>query len=112
MHKTLKAETARPPRRTLATQQRRFDWFRDRYNTERPHEALGRRDETTGRIVDHLGRPARREGGNHKGKCYQSADNKVSLSSELFTSSESWASVADKTSIRNIAAVPRERVGW
>src|SRR5256712_5193003 len=41
MHKTLKAETARPPRRTLAAQQRRFDWFRQRYNAERPHEALG-----------------------------------------------------------------------
>ena len=39
MHKTLKAETARPPRRTLAAQQRRFDWFRARYNTERPHES-------------------------------------------------------------------------
>ncbi len=145
MHKTLKAETARPPRRTLAAQQRRFDWFRHRYNTERPHEALGqclpaslyqasarpypptllpvtypghyevrrvsrnggirwgsrwvnvshvlaeldvgfeeiddglwevyfgpvwlgRLHETTFRIVDHLGRAARREGGNHKGK--------------------------------------------
>ena len=43
MHKTLKAETARPPRRTLAAQQRRFDWFRHRYNDERPHEALGQR---------------------------------------------------------------------
>src|SRR5256886_14470754 len=43
MHKTLKAGTARPPRRTLAAQQRRFDWFRHRYNTERPHEALGQR---------------------------------------------------------------------
>lgn len=155
MHKTLKAETARPARRTLAAQQRRFDWFRDRYNTERPHEALGqqlpaslyqpsprpyrtallpitypghyevrrvsrnggvrwghhwvnvshllaeldvgfepiddglwevyfgpiwlgRLHEATCRIVDHLGRNARRRGGNHKGKCYQSADNKVS----------------------------------
>jgi len=155
MHRTLKAETARPPRRSLAAQQRRFDWFRARYNTERPHEALGQRlpaslyqpsprpyrttllpitypghyevrrvsrnggvrwgsrwvnvshllaeldvgfeeiddglwevyfgpvwlgrlHETTGRIVDHLGRAARREGGNHKGRCYQSADNKVS----------------------------------
>ena len=145
MHKTLKAETARPPRRTLAAQQRRFDWFRHRYNDERPHEALGQRlpaslyhgsprpypttllpitypghyevrrvsrnggirwgsrwvnvshvlaeldvgfeeiddglfevyfgpvwlgrlHETTCRIVDHLGRAARREGGNHKGK--------------------------------------------
>jgi transposase InsO family protein len=43
MHKTLKADTARPPRRSLAAQQRRFDWFRARYNTERPHEALGQR---------------------------------------------------------------------
>src|SRR6266516_1181823 len=145
MHKTLKAETARPPRRTLAAQQRRFDWFRHRYNDERPHEALGQRlpaslyhasprpypatllpitypghyevrrvsrnggirwgsrwvngshvlaeldvgfeeiddglwevyfgpvwlgrlHETTCRIVDHLGRAARREGGNHKGE--------------------------------------------
>jgi transposase InsO family protein len=40
MHKTLKAATARPPRRDLAAQQRRFDWFRKRYNQERPHEAL------------------------------------------------------------------------
>ena len=29
---------------------------------------LGRLHETTCRIVDHLGRAARREGGNHKGK--------------------------------------------
>jgi len=40
MHKTLKAETARPPELTLATQQRRFDTFRHRYNDVRPHEAL------------------------------------------------------------------------
>lgn len=41
MHKTLKAATARPPQRDLVAQQRRFDWFRHRYNVERPHEALG-----------------------------------------------------------------------
>ena len=41
MHKTLKAATARPPQGDLATQQRCFDAFRRRYNTERPHEALG-----------------------------------------------------------------------
>src|SRR2546428_4766054 len=35
---------------------------------------LGRLQETTCRIVDHLGRAARREGGNHKGKCCLSAD--------------------------------------
>ena len=40
IHKTLKAETARPPERTLAAQQRRFDTFRHRYNQVRPHEAL------------------------------------------------------------------------
>lgn len=40
MHKTLKAATARPPQAHLAAQQRCFDHFRVRYNTERPHEAL------------------------------------------------------------------------
>jgi hypothetical protein len=145
MHKTLKADTARPPQAHLGSQQRRFDWFRERYNSERPHEALadatpascyapsprpyratlepvvypghferrrvshnggirwrhrwvnvshllaeleiglkeiddglwngyfgpvwlGRFHETVGRIVDQLDRPARRRGGNHKGK--------------------------------------------
>jgi transposase InsO family protein len=41
MHKTLKAETARPPRRSIRAQQCRFDQFRDEYNDVRPHEALG-----------------------------------------------------------------------
>ena len=41
MHKTLKAATARPPQAHLAAQQRAFDRFRQRYNEERPHEALG-----------------------------------------------------------------------
>lgn len=41
MHKTLKAETTRPPAATLARQQVRFDGLRHEYNTERPHEALG-----------------------------------------------------------------------
>ncbi|HKO59001.1 MAG TPA: integrase core domain-containing protein [Thermoanaerobaculia bacterium] len=41
MHRTLKAETARPPERTLDRQQKRFDEFRHTYNHERPHEALG-----------------------------------------------------------------------
>ena len=40
MHRTLKAATARPPEADLQAQQRRFDHFRERYNTERPHEAL------------------------------------------------------------------------
>ncbi|MGH9660949.1 MAG: integrase core domain-containing protein [Bryobacteraceae bacterium] len=145
MHQTLKADTARPPEANLCAQQRRFDWFRHRYNEERPHEALadatpascyapsgrpyratlepldypghferrrvshnggirwlhrwvnvshllaeleigfeeiddglwnvyfgpvwlGRFHEAVGRIVDQLDRPARRRGGNHKGR--------------------------------------------
>ncbi len=41
MHRTLKAETARPPARDLRAQQRAFDAFRRGYNAERPHAALG-----------------------------------------------------------------------
>lgn len=41
MHRTLKAETASPPRANLRAQQRRFNEFRRVYNFERPHEALG-----------------------------------------------------------------------
>jgi putative transposase len=43
MHRTLKAETTRPPRTTFAAQQRCFDSFRREYNQDRPHEALGQR---------------------------------------------------------------------
>jgi transposase InsO family protein len=44
MHRTLKAETTRPPAKNMRGQQRKFDEFRARYNDERPHEALD--DET------------------------------------------------------------------
>jgi transposase InsO family protein len=40
MHRTLKAETLRPPAETLRKQQQRFDRFREEYNHSRPHEAL------------------------------------------------------------------------
>lgn len=40
-HRTLKAETARPPRANMACQQRAFNQFLREYNEERPHEALG-----------------------------------------------------------------------
>ncbi len=43
MHKTLKAGAIRPPRGTLAAQQRAFNTFRALYNDERPHETLGGR---------------------------------------------------------------------
>jgi len=41
MHRTLKAETTRPPRGNLSAQQTRFNQFRMEYNEKRPHEALG-----------------------------------------------------------------------
>ena len=41
MHATLKAETSRPPAATAAEQQARFDRFRNDFNDNRPHEALG-----------------------------------------------------------------------
>jgi transposase InsO family protein len=43
MHRTLKDQTARPPRPSEAAQQRAFDDFSREYNHERPHEALGQR---------------------------------------------------------------------
>ena len=41
MHRTLKAETTRPPAVDLPRQQRAFTTFRREYNDERPHAALG-----------------------------------------------------------------------
>jgi transposase InsO family protein len=40
MHRTLKAETARPPAAHRRAQQEAFDRFRPIYNEQRPHEAL------------------------------------------------------------------------
>ncbi len=43
MHRTLKAQTSRPPADNAEEQQARFDEFRWHYNEERPHEALGQK---------------------------------------------------------------------
>ena len=40
MHRTLKAETTKPPAASSRAQQRKFDAFVHEYNEERPHEAL------------------------------------------------------------------------
>ena len=40
MHRTLKRETATPPKRTGRAQQQAFDRFLCEYNQERPHEAI------------------------------------------------------------------------
>lgn len=41
MHQVLHQQTAMPPAASLAAQQRRFDRWRHRYNSDRPHRALG-----------------------------------------------------------------------
>jgi putative transposase len=41
LHRTVQAETARPPAYDARAQQRRFDEFKRLFNEERPHEALG-----------------------------------------------------------------------
>lgn len=41
MHRTLKADTTRPPALTLALQERRFVQWRRVFNERRPHEAIG-----------------------------------------------------------------------
>jgi transposase InsO family protein len=46
-HLTLKQETAAPPAATGRAQQRAFDRFRQEYNHERPHEALGQQPPAT-----------------------------------------------------------------
>jgi putative transposase len=43
MHRTLKAETTRPPEKDLEQQQQTFDAFRAEYSQERPHEGIGMR---------------------------------------------------------------------
>ena len=43
MHLTLKEEATRPPKSNLKEQQKAFDLFREEFNTERPHEALGQK---------------------------------------------------------------------
>lgn len=55
MHKTLKAETTRPPEADMRAQQKRFNAFRKEFNHERPHEALGDRPPVSSY------KPARRE---------------------------------------------------
>jgi transposase InsO family protein len=54
MHKTLKQGAIRPPRATLAAQQRAFNRFRQEYNEERPHAFL------KGRTPSALYRPSTR----------------------------------------------------
>jgi transposase InsO family protein len=46
-HRTLKAETTRPPAASCRAQQVRFTRWQQHYNDQRPHEALGQRPPAT-----------------------------------------------------------------
>ena len=50
MHRTLKREATRPPKKNLAAQQRAFDAFRHTYNDVRPHQALSQ--QTPGEVYE------------------------------------------------------------
>lgn len=55
MHKDLKREATRPPAANLRQQQKLLDAFQDRYNAERPHEAIG------GAFPDELYKPSKKK---------------------------------------------------
>jgi transposase InsO family protein len=61
MHKTLKAECASPPQANRGAQQRRFDQFRQEFNHQRPHEALGQTTPATHYTPSPRSYPARLE---------------------------------------------------
>jgi hypothetical protein len=42
-HRTLKEETVTPPKGSLSEQQAAFEYFREQYNQDRPHESLENR---------------------------------------------------------------------
>jgi putative transposase len=67
MHRDLKRETTRPPASTRAGQQKQFDEFVNRYNRERPHEALSMR-----RPTDVFIRSPRPYPRRHRGPEYES----------------------------------------
>ena len=50
MHLTLKTEATKPAAANVLQQQGRFDTFVDRYNRERPHQALGMRVPPASRV--------------------------------------------------------------
>jgi transposase InsO family protein len=67
-HRTLKEDTASPPAANLRAQQRRFDRFRQVFNEERPHEALGQTPPAA-----HYDPPPRLYGGREREPEYDAA---------------------------------------
>lgn len=59
MHRSLKQATARPPAPHLRGQQEAFDRFREEYNRERPHMALGMKTPAEFYVVSSRSYPSR-----------------------------------------------------
>lgn len=59
LHRTLKAETARPPKGSPLAQQKAFDVFQQEYNEERPHEALSMDTPSQWYVPSHRSYPSR-----------------------------------------------------
>jgi putative transposase len=80
MHLTLQQDTASPPASSLRAQQRRFDAFRQCYNSERPHEALKQTPPAR-----HYGPSPRRYSGRLRSPEYDKAEKvrKVKASGEI-----------------------------
>lgn len=55
MHRTLKAESTRPPGKNILQQQEMFDRFRREFNQERPHEGIGMK--VPADVYQHSSRP-------------------------------------------------------
>ncbi len=69
LHRTVKEDTASPPAATMRARRRRFDRFRQVFNEQRPHEALGQTMPAA-----HYDPPPRRYGGRLRER---DADRKV-----------------------------------
>ena len=67
LHRTLDEETASPPSGSPRSQQRAFDGFRERYNRERPHEALGQKPPARIYLPSHREYPARLRSPEYQG---------------------------------------------
>ncbi len=77
MHRTLKHETALPPRSSLQAQQVAFDDFRDEYNFERPHAALDNK------YPSHLYHMSEREYPGEVGELYYPTNMEVKTVSDM-----------------------------
>jgi transposase InsO family protein len=83
MHRDLKAEATKPPSVNMPAQQRRFERWRETYNSERPHESLAQRTP-----AEFYHASARRLGESDKPMVYPSGMEVKALSASGFLAHE------------------------